>query len=81
MRVMKTFRFKKRIPATLIEYYEVKAETEEEALEMVMNGEGFEESFTRAECVSIDAELYDVEDTNPESVICPGCSQTWCECE
>lgn len=78
---MKTFRFKKRIPATLIEYYEVKAETEEEALEMVMNGEGFEESFTRTGNDQADVDLYDVEDANPESVICPGCSQTWCECE
>jgi len=79
---MKVFKFEERIPATIIQHYEVVAETEEEALAMVMDGKGFQESFTDgAYGAPGQFKLYDVEDANPESVICPGCSQTWCECE
>ena len=46
-------------------YYEVEAETEEEALAMVSEGIGFQESFTDTEGDNEDApsyDLYDVED-------------------
>ena len=60
----KLFKCEERIPATLIQCYEVEAETEEEALRMVQNGYGFQESFT--EQVQPNAgsefELYDIED-------------------
>jgi hypothetical protein len=58
---MKKFKFEERIPATLIQCYEVEAETEEEALEMVKAGQGFQESFTDI-VEEGDYELYDTED-------------------
>ena len=59
---MKVFKFEKRIPATLVEYYEVTAETEEAALAMVQDGEGFQEAFTDTYDGELDVELYDTED-------------------
>jgi hypothetical protein len=59
---MKVYKFEKRIPATLVEYYEVKAETEEEALYLVMDGEGFQEAFTDTYEGEVEVELYDTED-------------------
>ena len=59
---MKKFKFEERIPATLIQSYEVEAETEEEALRMVQNGEGFVDSYTQEDDVPGDFELYDTED-------------------
>ena len=59
----KLFKFEERIPATLIQCYEVIAETEEEALSMVMNGEGFVESYTQEiEFAPTELDLYDTED-------------------
>jgi len=63
---MKVFKFEKRIPATLVEFYEVKAETEEEALYMVMDGEGFQEAFTDTRDSEIEVELYDTDDPDLE---------------
>jgi len=57
----KLFKFEQKIPATIIQYFEVEAETEEEALAMVQAGEGFQETFTDPEGEG-DYELYDVED-------------------
>ena len=57
----KLFKFEQKIPAVIIQYYEVEAETEEEALAMVQAGEGFQESFTDTE-EDGDYELYDTED-------------------
>ena len=59
---MKVFKFEKRIPATLVEYYEVTAESEDEALDMVMDGRGFQEAFTETDEDSMEVELYDTED-------------------
>ena len=58
----KLFKFEERIPATSIQSYEVIAETEEEALAMVQNGEGFVDSYTQEDDVPGDFELYDTED-------------------
>ena len=58
---MKVFRFEERIPATLVQVYEVTAETEEEALTMVMNGYGFQDSFTYNHGLG-EFELYDSAD-------------------
>ena len=57
----KLFKFEQKIPAVIVQYYEVEAETEAEALAMVQSGEGFQESFTDTE-EDGDYELYDVED-------------------
>ena len=57
----KLFKFEQKIPAVIIQYYEVEAEEEEEALAMVQEGEGFQESFTDTE-EDGDYELYDTED-------------------
>ena len=57
----KLFKFEQKTPAVIIQYYEVEAETEAEALAMVQSGEGFQESFTDTEGEG-DYELYDVED-------------------
>ena len=57
----KLFKFEQRIPATIMHYYEVEAETEEEALEMVKAGQGFQESFNDI-IEEGDYELYDTED-------------------
>jgi hypothetical protein len=60
---MKKFKFEERIPATLIQCYEVVAETEEEAWLMVAEGKGFVESYTEEdETTPPDLELYDTED-------------------
>ena len=59
----KLFKFEERIPATLIQSYEVIAETEEEALSMVMNGEGFVDSYTQEDQSGpVELDLYDTED-------------------
>jgi hypothetical protein len=58
---MKKFKFEQKIPAVIIEYYEVEAETEEEALALVQSGKGFQETFTDTDEAG-DYELYDVED-------------------
>ena len=57
----KLFKFEQKTPAVIIQYYEVEAETEEEALAMVQAGEGFQESFTDPAGEG-DYELYDTED-------------------
>lgn len=60
---MKKFKFEERIPATLIQSYEVIAETEEEALAMVQNGEGFVDFYTQEDQSGpAELELYDTED-------------------
>ena len=60
---MKKFKFEERIPATLIQCYEVEAETEEEAWLMVAEGKGFVDSYTQeSESELPDLELYDTED-------------------
>ena len=60
---MKKFKFEERIPATIIQCYEVIAETEEEALSMVMNGYGFVDSYTQEdEGGPTELDLYDTED-------------------
>ena len=58
----KLFKFEQMIPATLIQSYEVIAETEEEALAMVQNGEGLVDSYTLEDDAPGDFELYDTED-------------------
>jgi hypothetical protein len=58
----KLFKFEERIPATLIQCYEVEAETEEEAWLMVAEGKGFVDSYTQEDDVIGDFELYDTED-------------------
>ena len=58
----KLFKFEERIPATLIQSYEVEAETEEEAWLMVAEGKGFVDSYTQEDDVPGDFELYDTED-------------------
>ena len=60
---MKKFKFEERIPATLIQSYEVEAETEEEAWLMVAEGKGFVDSFTQEDLnAGSEFELYDTED-------------------
>jgi len=60
---MKVFKFEERIPTTIVQYYEVVAETEEEALAMVKDGKGFQESFTDgAYGAPGEFELYDTDD-------------------
>ena len=58
---MKVFKFTERIPATIIQNYEVVAETEEQALAMVQDGSGFQDAITIANRVG-DVELYDTEE-------------------
>jgi hypothetical protein len=58
---MKVFKFTERIPATIIQHYEVIAETEEQALAMVQDGSGFQDATTVANGVG-DIELYDTEE-------------------
>ena len=59
----KLFKFEERIPATLIQCYEVKAETKEEAWLMVAEGKGFVDSFTKEDLnAGSEFELYDTED-------------------
>ena len=57
----KIFKFQETIPATIVQYYEVIAETEEEALAMVQNGKGYQETFTD-ENGDGEIELYDTEE-------------------
>jgi hypothetical protein len=60
---MKKFKFEERIPATLIQSYEVEAETEEEAWLMVAEGKGYVDCITREdEGVPPELDLYDTED-------------------
>ena len=59
---MKVFRFEERIKTTVIQYYEIFAETEEEALALVQDGHGFQESFTHDLSAPGEFELYDTED-------------------
>ena len=57
----KIFRFEERIPAVLIQCYEVEAETEEEALRLVKHGKGFTESHTYPTTADPgEFELYDI---------------------
>ena len=58
----KLFKFEERIPATLIQCYEVEAETEEEAWLMVAEGKGFVDQYMKKDDVIGDLELYDTED-------------------
>jgi hypothetical protein len=59
----KLFKFEERIPAILIQCYEVEAETEEEAWLMVAEGKGFVDSYTQEdEGEPVGIELYDTED-------------------
>ena len=58
---MKVFKFTERIPATIVQNYEVIAETEEQALAMVQDGSGFHDAITIANGVG-DIELYDTEE-------------------
>ena len=58
---MKTFKFEERIPAVIVQCYEVIAETEEEALAMVQDGQGFKEAFTETEGLG-EIELYDTDE-------------------
>jgi hypothetical protein len=60
-RMKRVFKFEERIPAVLIQCYEVIAETEEEALAMVQNGYGFHDSSTQPIGPG-ELELYDTED-------------------
>ncbi len=55
---MKVFKFEERIPAIIVQHYEVIAETEEQALAMVQDGSGFQNATTVANGVG-DIELYD----------------------
>jgi len=57
----KVFKFEVKIPATIVQYYEVIAETEEEALALVQDGEGFKEASTWSNG-SGEFELYDTEE-------------------
>ena len=59
---MKVFKFEKRIPATIVEFYEIFAETETEAIALVQAGNGFQESFTDTTDGEVELELYDTED-------------------
>jgi hypothetical protein len=43
------FQFEERIQAVIKQYYEVEAESEQEALEMVKQGHGFVTSFTETD--------------------------------
>ncbi len=64
---MKKFKFEERIPATIVQYYEVEAETEEEALAMVQSGIGFQEAFTDTDGeYDGDIVLYDTEEIDPD---------------
>ncbi len=58
---MKVFKFTERIPATIVQNYEVIAETEEQALAMVQDGSGFQDAITIASGAG-DIELYDTEE-------------------
>ena len=64
---MKVFKFTERIPATIIQNYEVIAETEEQALAMVQDGSGFQDATTIANGVG-DIELYDTEELAKQSI-------------
>jgi len=57
----KLFKFEQKIPATIFQYFEVEAETEEEALAMVQSGKGFINACTDSDGDG-DYELYDTED-------------------
>ena len=57
----KVFKFEQRFPSVLVQYYEIFAETEEEALALVQDGHGFQESFTESTGPG-EFELYDTED-------------------
>jgi len=63
----KLFKFEERIPATLIQFYEVIADTEEEAWLMVAEGKGYVDSVTHEdESAPVELDLYDTEDVDPE---------------
>jgi hypothetical protein len=63
---MKVYKFEKRIPATIVEYYEIFAETEEEALALVQDGHGFQDAFTDTDDSQTEFELYDTDESEPE---------------
>ena len=58
---MKVFKFEERTPTVIVQFYEIFAETEEEALELVQQGHGFQESFTDTTGPG-EFELYDEEE-------------------
>jgi hypothetical protein len=58
---MKVFRFKECIETVITQYYEVVAETEEEALALVQDGQGFQEAFTEDNTPG-EFELYDFDE-------------------
>ncbi len=64
---MKVFKFTERIPATIVQHYEVIAETEEQALAMVQDGSGFQDATTVANGVG-DIELYDTEELPKQGI-------------
>jgi hypothetical protein len=59
---MKVFKFEERVKTIVTNYYEIFAETEEEALELVQQGHGFQESFTHDLSAPGEFELYDEEE-------------------
>ena len=59
---MKVFKFEERVKTIVTNYYEIFAETEEEALALVQAGHGFQESFTHDLSAPGEFELYDTED-------------------
>ena len=61
----KLFKFEQKTPAMIYQYYEIEAETEEEALAMVQSGKGFQETFTDL-VEEGDYELYDTEEIDPD---------------
>jgi hypothetical protein len=62
---MKVFRFEERIKTVITQYYEVVAETEEEALALVQAGHGFQEAFTEDNTPG-ELELYDVDELDDD---------------
>ena len=59
---MKVFRFAERIETVVTQYYQVTAETEEEALAMVQAGQGFQEAFTEGDAGPGEFEMYDFDE-------------------
>jgi hypothetical protein len=64
---MKVFKFEERIPATVVQCYEVIAETEEEALAMVQDGSGFQRAYTSTNGYG-EFELFDTEELPKQGI-------------
>ena len=62
----KRFKFEERIPVTIVQYYEVVADTEEEAYAMVQDGQGFQEAFTEEAREPGLIELYDTDEIDDD---------------